>query len=63
MANNNISKRGFASMAPDKLREICSKGGKTAQAKSNTIHKFTPETGRLAGRKGGGRPRKNKSVR
>lgn len=62
MANNHIAKRGFASMDPDKRRKICSKGGKMAQAKSTTIHKFTSETGRLAGLKGGGRPRKNKGM-
>lgn len=62
MKSNNTSKRGFASMAPDKRREICSKGGKMAQAKSDTIHKFNSETGRLAGLKGGGRPRKNRDL-
>lgn len=46
------SKRGFASMSPDKQREIASKGGKAAHAKG-TAHEFTPEEARAAGRKGG----------
>lgn len=58
MAENKISKRGFASMDPLKRRETCSKGGKAAQARSKSIHKFNAESGRLAGLKGGGRPKK-----
>lgn len=46
------SRRGFASMSPEKLREITSKGGKAAHAKG-TAHKFTSEEAREAGRKGG----------
>src|SRR5262245_17052464 len=46
------SKRGFASMSPEKQREIASKGGKAAHAKG-TAHEFTPEEARAAGRKGG----------
>ncbi len=46
------SKRGFAVMAPDKQREIASKGGKAAHQKG-TAHEFTPEEARAAGRKGG----------
>src|SRR5918911_729649 len=48
----NTSKRGFAGMAPEKQREIASKGGKAAHAKG-TAHHFTPEEARIAGRKGG----------
>lgn len=54
------SKRGFASMDPERQREIASNGGKTSHAKGKA-HKFTPEEAREAGRKGGktsGRGRK-----
>ena len=46
------SRRGFASMDPEKQRSIASKGGKAAHAKG-TAHEFTPEEAREAGRKGG----------
>ncbi|HEY0140300.1 MAG TPA: KGG domain-containing protein [Thermoanaerobaculia bacterium] len=46
------SKRGFASMDPNKQREIASKGGRAAHAKG-TAHEFTSEEARVAGRKGG----------
>jgi general stress protein YciG len=46
------SGRGFASMDPDKQREIASKGGRAAHEKG-TAHEFTPEEAREAGRKGG----------
>lgn len=46
------SKRGFAGMDPERLREITSKGGKAAH-KKGTAHEFTPEEAREAGRKGG----------
>ena len=45
-------KRGFASMSPEKQREIASRGGKAAHAKG-TAHEFNPESARDAGRKGG----------
>jgi general stress protein YciG len=45
-------KRGFASMDPQKQREIASKGGRAAHQKG-TAHEFTPEEAREAGRKGG----------
>lgn len=48
----NTSKRGFASMDPNKQREIASKGGKAAHAKG-TAHEFTSDEARVAGRKGG----------
>jgi general stress protein YciG len=51
--------RGFASMNPDKQREIASKGGRAAHAKG-TAHKWTSEEAQAAGRKGGkARQRKN----
>jgi len=44
--------RGFASMSPEKKREIASKGGKAAHA-LGTAHKWTSEEAQVAGRKGG----------
>lgn len=46
------AKRGFASMDPQRMREIASMGGKAAHAQG-TAHKYTPEEGRAAGKKGG----------
>lgn len=46
------SKRGFASMDPEKQREIASEGGKAAHEKG-TAHEFTSEEAREAGHKGG----------
>ncbi|OHA15071.1 MAG: general stress protein [Candidatus Taylorbacteria bacterium RIFCSPLOWO2_12_FULL_43_20] len=46
------NKRGFASMDPEKQREIASKGGKASHEKG-TAHEFTSEEAREAGRKGG----------
>lgn len=46
------SNRGFASMDPDRQREIASQGGKAAHEKG-TAHEFTSEEAREAGRKGG----------
>ncbi len=45
-------RRGFASMSPDKQREIASKGGRAAHQKG-TAHEWTSEEARQAGRKGG----------
>ena len=45
-------RRGFASMSPEKQREIASKGGRAAHAKG-TAHEWTSETARIAGKKGG----------
>ena len=44
--------RGFASMSPEKKREIASKGGKSAHS-LGTAHKWTSEEAQAAGRKGG----------
>lgn len=53
MANDRPrSNRGFASMDPEKQREIAAKGGRAAHAKG-TAHEFTSEEAREAGRKGG----------
>lgn len=46
------SNRGFASMDPDRQRQIASEGGKAAHEKG-TAHEFTSEEAREAGRKGG----------
>lgn len=49
---NNKHKRGFASMNPERRREICSEGGKAVHAKGKA-YEWTTETARIAGRKGG----------
>jgi general stress protein YciG len=58
MASNNQgnqggkSNRGFASMGPERQRQIASEGGRAAHEKG-TAHEFTSEEAREAGRKGG----------
>lgn len=42
------SRRGFASMDPQKQREIASLGGRAAH-RSGNAHQFTPEEARRAG--------------
>ena len=44
--------RGFASMDPQKQREIASKGGRAAHVQG-TAHEWSSEEARQAGRKGG----------
>jgi general stress protein YciG len=44
--------RGFASMDPERQREIASHGGRSAHARG-TAHEFTAEEARQAGSKGG----------
>ncbi len=44
--------RGFASMNPERQREIASKGGKAAHLKG-TAHEWTSAEAREAGAKGG----------
>ncbi|HQZ39902.1 MAG TPA: KGG domain-containing protein [Vicinamibacterales bacterium] len=46
------ARRGFASMSPEKQREIASKGGRAAHAKG-TAHEWSADEAREAGRKGG----------
>src|SRR4051812_2651537 len=46
------SRRGFASMDPNRQKEIASKGGRAAQAKG-TAHEWSADEAREAGRKGG----------
>jgi general stress protein YciG len=48
----NTSHRGFASMDPERQREIASEGGKAAH-EQGTAHEFDSEEAREAGRKGG----------
>ena len=46
------SNGGFASMDPQRQREIASEGGRAAHEKG-TAHEFTSDEAREAGRKGG----------
>ena len=46
------SRRGFASMDPERQRAIARQGGKAAHEKG-TAHEFTPQEARDAGSKGG----------
>lgn len=52
MSGEGKERRGFASMSPEKQREIASKGGRAAHQKG-TAHEWTSEEARHAGRKGG----------
>jgi general stress protein YciG len=52
MASERKERRGFASMSPERQREIASKGGRAAHEKG-TAHEWTAEEARRAGRKGG----------
>lgn len=52
MTGDRKERRGFASMSPEKQREIASKGGRAAHQKG-TAHEWTSEEARSAGRKGG----------
>lgn len=47
-----IKKRGFASMDPERQREIAAQGGRTAHA-NGKAHQWTSEEARAAGKKGG----------
>ena len=46
--SDKTSNRGFASMDPERQREIASEGGKAAHEKG-TAHEFTSEEARRAG--------------
>lgn len=52
MSGERKERRGFASMTPEKQREIASKGGRAAHQKG-TAHEWTSDEARSAGRKGG----------
>ena len=56
------SGRGFASMDPQRQREIASEGGRAAHERG-TAHEFTSEEAREAGRKGGQARAENRSAR
>jgi uncharacterized protein len=43
-------RRGFATMTPERRREIASKGGQTSQTRG-TAHQWTVEEARAAGKK------------
>lgn len=69
MMNNQVgnpgkrnSSRGFASMDPQRQREIASEGGRAAHERG-TAHEFTSEEAREAGRKGGQARAENRSAR
>jgi uncharacterized protein len=51
---SGTSRRGFASMDPEKQREIARRGGRAAHEKGNA-HEFSADEAREAGRKGGER--------
>ena len=51
-------RRGFASMDPERQRQIASRGGKAAHASGNA-HQFNATEAREAGRKGGLAGRRN----
>lgn len=48
----STKQRGFASMEPEKQREIARKGGRAAHEKG-TAHEWDSDEARDAGRKGG----------
>ena len=52
MTAERKERRGFASMSPDKQRDIARKGGRAAHEKG-TAHEWTADEARNAGRKGG----------
>jgi len=52
MTERPKDRRGFASMAPEKQKQIASRGGKAAHAQG-TAHTWTSQEARIAGRKGG----------
>lgn len=47
-----MSRKGFASMDPERVKEIATQGGKAAAA-SGRAHRFTSEEARRAGALGG----------
>lgn len=51
-SNKGSSSRGFASMDPERQREIARQGGRASHA-SGRGHEFTPEEASAAGKKGG----------
>lgn len=58
----SIKDRGFASMSKKKQRQIASMGGKAVHA-LGLAHRWTKETAKAAGRKGGNQQYANKLER
>jgi len=54
MKESRISQRGFASMDPDKQRELARRGGRAAHEKGSA-HEFTHDEAKAAGHIGGER--------
>jgi general stress protein YciG len=61
ITEQNGRRRGFASMSPQKQREIASKGGRAAHEKG-AAHEWTVDEARTAGRKGGYARHRRRSV-
>lgn len=57
---NWVAKRGFASMDPDRMREIASMGGKAAHSQGHA-HEWDSDQAKAAGRIGGKRSGKKGS--
>jgi hypothetical protein len=53
--------QGFATLLPERRREIASLGGRTAHAQGKA-HKFTSEEAKLAGQRGGQISRRRSKV-
>jgi hypothetical protein len=53
--------RGFASMSPERRREVQSRGGKAAQATGKCPH-WTPEQAGAAGRKARAKAREKRDI-
>ena len=49
---NNVSRRGFASISPERRREIASKGGKSVPSEKRSFAQ-NRDLASMAGRKGG----------
>jgi general stress protein YciG len=60
--NGRKSRRGFASMAREKQREIARQGGRAAHQKG-TAHEWNAEEARTAGKKGGQASRRGQAAR
>lgn len=54
------SRRGFAAMSRDEVRQIASQGGRAAH-EQGTAHEFDSEEARIAGKKGGEARRNNRN--
>ena len=59
LRRNGTANRGFASMDPQRQKEIASEGGRAAHEKG-TAHEFDSTEAREAGRKGGEAVSKNR---